>query len=94
MTATLDTLADVIGARAMTPDELDAATAMFETRAEAQAAADAAMPRRKHDRPYPVRYGRASALAGADRWIVWVGNAVLMRDGTMYDHQRGRVIGR
>jgi len=76
----------------MTPDALDAATATFDTYAAARAAADAAMPRRKHNRPYPVRYGRASALAGRDQWIVWVGNAVLLRDGTMYDHQRQTAI--
>lgn len=78
----------------VTADDLDAATALFDSREEAQAAADAAMPRRKHDRPHPTRYGRASALAGRDQWIVWVGNVILLRDGSMYDHQRGRVIGR
>ena len=102
----------------MATDELG--TAVFTSRAEAQAAADAAMPRRKHNRPYPVSSGwhwarsvpcpacgatadqdctlgrlhdareHAARAAGrsADRWIVLVGNVVLMRDGTMYDHQR------
>ena len=70
----------------MTSDELAAAVARFPTRAEAAIAADSAMPRRKHDRPYP-------AFSGAyDAWIVWVGNIVLLRDGTMYDYQRGRAV--
>lgn len=72
----------------MTSDELDAATATFDTLAEARSAADAAMPRRKHNRPYPVRYGYASARAGRDQWIVIVGNTVLLRDGSMFDHMR------
>lgn len=73
----------------MTSDELSARTATFATRAEALAAADAVMPRRKHNRPYPVRSGYYSSRAGVDRWIVWVGNVVLLLDdGTMYDHQR------
>ena len=67
---------------------LDGATATFDTRAEAQAAADAAMPRRKHHRPYAQSSGYHSARAGHDVWIVWVGNIVLLRDGTMYDYQR------
>jgi hypothetical protein len=53
------------------------------------------MPRRKHNRPYPVSSGYHWAQAGRpshDVFIVWVGNALLLRDGSMYDHQRGRVI--
>lgn len=76
----------------MTSDELAAATATFDTRAEAQAAADAAMPRRKHDRPYPQSSGYHWAQAGRpdhDVWIVYASpNMLLLRDGTMYDHQR------
>lgn len=76
----------------VTSDDLNAAIATFSTRAEAQAAADAAMPRRKHNRPYPGESGYHSAREGGRRWIVWTGNAVLLRDGSMYDHQRGRTI--
>ena len=76
----------------MTSDELNAAIATFDTRAEAQAAANAAMPRRKHNRPYPNGSGYHSARAGHDVWIVYVGNAVLLRDGTMYNHQRQTAI--
>lgn len=72
----------------MTSDELTAATATFDSRAAAQTAADGALPRRKHNRPYPVGSGYHSARAGHAVWIVWVGNAVLLRDGSMYDHQR------
>lgn len=36
----------------MTSEEFSAATAVFDSREAAQAAADAAMPRRKHGRPY------------------------------------------
>lgn len=73
----------------MTSDELEAAIATFDSWAEARDAANAVMPRRKHNRPYPIRYGRASALAGRDQWIVHTaGNVVLLRDGTMYDFQR------
>lgn len=76
----------------MTSDELNAAIATFNTYAAARAAADRAMPRRKHDRPYPLNSGYHSARAGHDVWIVWVGNVVLLRDGSMYDHQRQRTI--
>ncbi len=72
----------------MTSDELSAATATFDTYAAARTAADAAMPRRKHNRPHPVGSGYHSALAGHDVWIVWTGNVTLLRDGSMYDHQR------
>lgn len=72
----------------MTSDEPNAAIATFDSYAEAQTAADAAMPRRKYNRPYPQRSGFHSIRAGHDVWLVWVGNAVLMQDGTMYDHQR------
>lgn len=73
----------------MTSDELTAATATFDTRAAAQAAADAAMPRRKHNRPYPQGSGYHSVRAGHDVWIVYASpNMLLLRDGTMYDHQR------
>lgn len=112
----------------MTSDELTAATAVFDTREAAQAAADAAMPRRKHNRPHPQPSGwhwaravpcpvcgaaagtecsraaepdwryqtlhrereAAARAAGraADRWIVTAyANAILLRDGSMYDHQ-------
>lgn len=72
----------------MTSDELAARLARFTTRAEAQAAADAAMPRRKHHRPYP-------AFSGAeDAWIVWVGNVVLLADGSMFDHVRQATVAR
>lgn len=70
----------------MTSDELAEATDRFATRAEAKVAADAAMPRRKHNRPYPAFSGAWNA------WIVWVGNAVLLRDGSMYDYQRHTTI--
>lgn len=76
----------------MTGDELNDAMATFNSWREAKAAADAAMPRRKHNRPYPVGYGYLSARLGHDVWIVHVGNAVLLKDGTMYDHQRQRTI--
>lgn len=72
----------------MTSDELNAAIATFDTRAEAMAAANAAMPRRTHNRPYPHGSGYHSARAGHDVWIVYVGNVVLLRDGRMYDFQR------
>jgi hypothetical protein len=72
----------------MTPDALSAATATFDTYAAAKAAADAARPRRKHNRPYPAASGYHSARAGRDVWIILVGNAVLLRDGRMYDYQR------
>lgn len=72
----------------MTSEELNQRIATFDTRSEAQAAADAAMPRRKHNRPWPNLYGYASARAGRDQWIVYVGNVILLDDGTMYDHQR------
>lgn len=76
----------------VTADDLNAAIATFSSRAEAQAAADAAMPRRKHNRPYPVASGYHSAREGGARWIVYVGNVVLLRDGSMYDHQRGAMV--
>jgi hypothetical protein len=72
----------------MTEDELDAAIATFDTYAAAREAANAAMPRRKHNRPYPNGSGYHSARAGHDVWIVWTGNVVLLRDGSMYDYQR------
>ena len=70
--------------------------ATFATWREAQAAAEALMPRRKHNRPYPQRSGYHSARAphGADRWIVMVGNAVLMESGGMFDYQQNRFITR
>jgi hypothetical protein len=76
----------------MTSDELTAATATFDTYAAALVAARAAMPRRKHHRPYPVGSGYHSARAGHSVWIVLTGNALLLRDGSMYDHQRQRPI--
>jgi hypothetical protein len=76
----------------VTSDELNAAIATFDTYAAALVAARAAMPRRKHNRPYPGGSGYHSARAGHDVWIVWTGNAILLRDGTMYDHQRQTTI--
>ena len=78
----------------MTSTELDAAIATFDDPGKAWAAANAAMPRRKHNRPYVVGSGYYSHRAGHDVWIVIVGNIALMRDGTMYDCQRERTIGR
>lgn len=72
----------------LTEDALVEATAVFDTYAAARDAADAAMPRRKHNRPYPVRSGYYSQRTGRDAWIVWTGNVVLLRDGSMYDYQR------
>jgi hypothetical protein len=104
----------------MTSEELNVAIATFDNAMAAKAAADAAMPRRRHNRPYPQISGwhwarsvacpacgaiasvdcperlhrereqAARALgAAANRWIVCVyPNMVLLRDGTMYDHQR------
>ena len=69
--------------------------ATFPSWREAQEAADKAMPRRKHNRPYPQRSGYHSARAegGAHRWIVMVGNAVLLKDGTMFDYQQNKKVG-
>jgi hypothetical protein len=72
----------------MTPEELEARTALFDTYADARKAADTLLPRRKHNRPYPVRYGKASARAGRDQWIVMVGNIILLNNGFLFDHQR------
>lgn len=79
----------------VTGDDLADATATFDSYAEARAAADAAMPRRLHNRPRANGSGYHSARAGRDQWIV-IGspNLVLLRDGSMYDHQRGRMVGR
>jgi len=70
--------------------------ATFDSPGTAWAAANALMPRRKHHRPYPVRSGYHSARApgGAHRWIVMVGNAVLMESGGMFDYQLNRFITR
>ena len=76
----------------MTSDELTARTATFGSFAEAKAAADRAMPRRLHNRPHPNGSGYHSARAGHDVWIVYVGNAILLTDGTMYDYQLQRTI--
>lgn len=76
----------------MTTEELDAVLATFDTYAEARDAAAAAMPRRKHRRPYPASSGYHSTRAGRPVWIVWTGNTVLLRDGSMYDYQLGRTI--
>lgn len=73
----------------MTSDEFNADIAQFTSRADAQAAADAAMPRRKHGRPYAQSSGYHSARAGHDVWIVLApSNTALMKDGSMYDCQR------
>lgn len=76
----------------MTSDELNVAIATFDTRAEAQAAADAAMPRRMHNRPYPQPSGYHWAQAGRPAHDVYIvaahPNTVLLRDGSMYDYQR------
>ena len=80
----------------MTGDELNAATATFGDWSQAMAAADAAMPRRTNvrRRPYPCGSGYHSARAGHSVWIVLIGNAVLLRDGSMYDHQLQRTVWR
>lgn len=76
----------------MTSDELNAAIATFDTRAEAQAAADAAMPRRRHNRPHPQASGYHWAQAGRPPHDVYIveayANIVLLRDGSMYDFAR------
>lgn len=78
----------------VTPGDLNAAIATFDSRAKAQTAADGALPRRTRPdrRPMAVQSGWHSARAGHDVWIVWAGNAVMLRSGLMYDHQLGRVI--
>jgi hypothetical protein len=67
----------------------------FETWREARDRANTLLPRRKRNRPYAQRSGYHSARApgGAHRWIVMVGNAVLLTDGTMFDYQRNKRIG-
>lgn len=78
----------------MTSDDLAAQVATFSSRAEAQAAADKALPKRtRHNRPQPCGSGYHSAREGGDRWVVIVSNAILLKDGTMYDHMLGRTIG-
>lgn len=73
----------------MTSTEFNAAVAKFTTRAEAKAAADQAMPRRKHNRPYPQFVG------AYDAWTVMAyANIVLMSDGSMYNHQRNTTVAR
>lgn len=72
----------------MTSEEFNAAIATFDSYAAARIAADAAMPRRKHNRPYPVESGYHSARSGHRTWLVIVSNTALMADGTMYDHAR------
>ncbi len=73
----------------MTSDELRAAVAKFATRAEAKAAADQAMPRRKRNRPYPQFVG------AYDCWTVMAyPNIAMLSDGSMYDHQRQAAIAR
>ncbi len=80
-----------IGCRPNTPAE-DAARdtgdyATFQYREEAKAAADAAMPRRKHNRPFP-QYG-----GWLDLWIVCApANLYMRNDGTMYDYVREVVV--
>jgi hypothetical protein len=74
----------------MTLDPMDN-VATFDSWAEAKRAADAAMPRRKHNRPYPLASGYEWARAGRPRhdvFIVLTGNIVLMSDGSMFDYQR------
>lgn len=70
--------------------------AVFHSRAEAQAAADRAMPRRRHNRPYPQSSGYHWDQAGRPAHDVYIvcayPNAVLLVDGTMYDHQRQATI--
>ena len=110
----------------MTPIELSEATATFASAMAAKAAADAAMPRRRHNRPYATPSGwhwarsvacpacgaaaevdcaehlhrereQAARVLGAaaNRWIVVAyPNVVLLRDGSMYDHQRGVTVRR
>ncbi len=76
----------------MTSEEFNAKTAKFTSLHDAQAAANAAMPRRKHNRPSAHGSGYDSARAGHDIWHVSVGNAYLMNDGTMYDFVREATI--
>ena len=80
----------------MTSDDFNAAIATFDTRADAQIAADAAMPRRKHNRPYAQPSGYHWAQAGRPTHDVYIvcahPNTVLLRDGTMYDHARQTVV--
>jgi hypothetical protein len=77
-------------------DFLDRNTAVYDSWREAKAAADAAMPRRKHNRPYPQSSGYWWAQRGhVDSWIVCANsNLILLRNGDMFDHARQRVIGR
>lgn len=81
----------------MTHDDLSAATATFDTLAAAREAANAAMPRRKHNRPYAQSSGYHWAQAGRPAHDVYIvcayPNAILLRDGTMYDYARQRTIG-
>ncbi len=79
-----------LGCRPNTPaqdaarDTGDFATFRYrEDAATAATAASAAMPRRKHNRPY-AQYG-----GWLDLWIVYApANLYMKKDGTMYDHQR------
>jgi hypothetical protein len=66
----------------VSPD--DGVTAVFTDYASARAAADAALPRRKHRRPYVQPSGYHWRLLGRDAWIVLAEpNLVLRCDGTM-----------
>lgn len=61
--------------------------AVFDARPDAKAAADAAMPRRKHNRPYVQSSGYHSHRAGAERWIVLAyPNLALLADGSWWDY--------
>lgn len=71
--------------------ERSAATATFDTYAEAEAAANAIQddPTVVHHigttPAMPMRSGYHSARAGHQVWIVLAGNAVLLRDGSLDD---------
>jgi hypothetical protein len=73
----------------MTGEELAARTATFDTRADAQRAADATMPRRKHNRPYAQSSGYHWAQAGRPAHDVYIvcapSNLVLLDDGSYFD---------
>jgi SAM-dependent methyltransferase len=76
----------------LTPAGDDDATAVFTDRAAAEAAAAAAMPRRKHDRPFVQPSGYYSRRLGRDAWIVCANpNWCLLSDGTMHDVASGPI---
>ncbi len=61
--------------------------ARFNTNEEARAAADKAMPRRKHRRPYPTFSGALNC------WTVYApNNTVLLNTGEMFNYVTGKII--